>query len=199
MKRATDPELSGLRALAAADIPAVVALFERVYPQHRWADRNSCERCLHEVLFANPWREAALPSWLAEKDGRLTGCIGIVPRRMLLGGRPVRAAVGCLFMVDPGSRASLVALQLAQAALAGPQDLFIADGANDDARRLLVSAGGRAPLLYGLYWTRPLRPPRHALSLLGDRPGFRAAALALRAPRAAFDAVRARPRPHPFP
>ena len=182
------------RTLDAADIPAVVALLERVYPRHRWPDRAACESYLRETLFDNPWRDAALPSWLVEQDGRVTGFIGIVPRRMLLRERPVRAAVGCLFMVDPAARASLIALQLARAALAGPQDLFIADGANSEARRILLAAGGRAPLLYGLHWTRPLRPARYALSLLAKRGGVAGAAatLALRPAGALFDAAAAR-------
>jgi len=39
-------------------------------------------------------------------------------------------------MVHPGSRHSLVALQLGQRLLSGAQDLFVADGANDQAMRV---------------------------------------------------------------
>lgn len=198
VNRATDPHRAGLRPLTQADLPAVVALFERVYPQHRWADRQACESYLNEVLFANPWRDAALPSWIAEQDGHAAAFAGVVPRRMLLGRRPVLAAVGCLFMVDPALRASLLALQLARAMLDGPQDLFIADGANDEARRLLVSAGGRAPLLYGLHWTRSLRPARYALSLAESRAGLGVAARALRPAAALIDAAAARLPPNRF-
>src|SRR5206468_12935959 len=63
-------------------------------------------------------------------------------------------------------RQGLTMLQLVKAALSGPQDLFLADGANDQARRVWQTIGGTVPLLYNLHWTRPLRPARYLLSLL---------------------------------
>jgi len=198
VRRGRGAQRTGLRELTSADLPAVAQLFERVYPQHRWVDRSALERSLHEVLFANPWRDAALPSWIAERDGRAVGFAGVLPRRMLLGARPVLAAVGCLFMVDPASRGSLLAPRLARALLDGPQDLFIADGANDEARRLLAGAGGRAPLLYGLHWTRPLRPARYSLSLLESGARLGRMALALRPVCAPLDTVAARLPPNRF-
>ena len=58
-RRAPAAHGAGLRELAEADLPAVAQLFERVYPQHRWADRAASESNLREVLFGNPWRDAA--------------------------------------------------------------------------------------------------------------------------------------------
>src|SRR5262252_3774177 len=161
--------MATIRRLAEDDIAAVCALFSRAHPEARWTSQAACEAYFREILLDNPWSDLELPSWVAEEEDRMTGFAGVVPRRMLFRGRSIRVAVGCQFMVDPNRRNGLTALQLARAALSGPQDLFIADGANDSSRHLWAGLGGTAPLLYNLHWIRPLRPARFALSLLEDR------------------------------
>ena len=161
-----------LRTLAENDIPAVAALFGRVYPEHRWASQATCESYFREILFDNPWRDLQLPSWVAEENGRIAGFQAVMPRPMRFRGRPIRAAVSCQLMVDPDKRHSLTALQLAKACIAGPQDLTLADGANDLSRRIWIGLGGTAPLPYNLHWIRPLRPARYMLSLLEERAAF---------------------------
>jgi hypothetical protein len=185
-----------VRPMLEEDVPAAVELFERVYPQHRWRSRAACAAYFREILFAGPWRDPGLPSWVADDGGRLAGLYAVAPRRMRLGARALRVAVGCQFMVDAGPRRSLLALQLAQACLAGPQDLTLADGANDITRRMWRAVGGAVPLLYALHWTRPLRPARHALGLL-ERRGA-ALARALRPLAAGADALAARLPPNRF-
>jgi hypothetical protein len=189
--------MAAVRVLREDDVPAAVELFERAYPQHRWASRAACEDYFREILFASPWRDAALPSWAAFDGARLCGLYAILPRRMQLRARALRVAVGCQFMVDAGPRRNLVALQLARACLAGPQDLTFADGASDLTRRMWRSIGGTVPLLHSLHWTRPLRPARHALSLLARRAAPRLAAAA-GALCALPDALAARLRPNRF-
>jgi hypothetical protein len=184
-----------IRALVEADIPAVAALFRRVSPGQSWASQAACESYFREVLFDNPWRDPELPSWLAEEDGRLAGFQAVLPRPMLLRGRPLRVAVGCQFMVDPDKRHALTALQLAKAFLSGPQDLSLADGANEQVRRMWVGLGGTTSLLYSLHWTRLLRPTRYVLSLLGERNPIARAACPLATP---LDATFARLRPNRF-
>ena len=193
--------MSQVRVVTPDDIPGVAALVARVYPekQHLWPSRAACESYFREILFDNPWHDLELPSWLAEEDDRITGFYAVLPRRMLLHGRPLRVAVGCQFMVDPQHRNGLTWLQLAKASIAGPQDLTLADYATDQARRIWVGIGGAAPPLYSLQWIRPLRPARYVLSLLEERAGFpRPLALAARPLAAAADAVAARLRPNRF-
>src|SRR5258705_991442 len=122
----------------------------------------------------------------------MAGFAGVVPRRMAFRGRQICVAVGCQFMVDPNRRHGLTALQLARAALSGPQDLFIADGANDFSRQILTGLVGTTPLLYNLHWTRPLRPSRYALSLLEERVALpRALTMSSRSLVALVDALAA--------
>lgn len=193
--------MSRVRAVTPDDIPGVVALVARVYPekQHRWPSRAGRESYFREMLFDNPWHDLELPSWLAEDDGRVTGFYAVLPRRMLLHGSPIRVAVGCQFMVDPQHRNGLTWLQLAQACISGPQDLTLADGASDQARRMWLNIGGTVPQLYSLHWTRPLRPARYALSLLEERTAFPGPlAFAARPLAALADALAARLRPNRF-
>ena len=191
--------MATLRTLAENDIPAVAALFARVYPEHRWASQAACESYFREVLFDNPWRDLQLPSWVAEEDGRIAGFQAVIPRPMQFRGRPIRAAVSCQFMVDPDKRHSLTALQLAKACISGPQDLTLADGANVLSRRMWIGLGGTAPLLYNLHWVRPLRRARYMLSLLEERAAFpRLLTLAARPLSALADVLASRLCPNRF-
>ncbi len=84
---------------------------------------DDCRRYFREVFFDNPWRDAAVPSWVAVVDGRVAGFAGMMSRPMLFRGRRIRVAVDCNFFVDPALRRSLAALHLGKAILSGPQDL----------------------------------------------------------------------------
>ncbi len=118
---------------------------------------------------------------------------------MQLRGRPIRVAVSCQFIVDPGERRGLTALQLAKTCISGPQDLTLADGANDLSRRMWIGLGGTAPLLYNLHWVRPLRPVRYMLSRLQERAAFPLPlTLAARPLGALAEVLGARLRPNQF-
>ena len=130
--------MATIRVLSEDDLPAVTELFGRVYPGQHWISPAACEFYFREMLFDNPWRDLQVPSWVAEEHGRICGAYAVMPRRMLLRGRPLRVAVACQFMPDPDRRDALIALQLAKACLSGPQDLTLADGASDRARRMWV-------------------------------------------------------------
>ena len=189
--------MATIRILSERDIPAVAALFARVYPGHRWSSQAACESYFREMLFDNPWRDLEVPSWVAEEGGRISGCYAVLPRPMLFRGRTLRVAVGFQFMVDPGPRRGLTALQLAQACLSGSQDLTLADGATEQVRRGWLGIGGTTPLLFALHWTRPLRPARFLLSLMEERAGFPPLlTLAARPLCALADALTARLRPN---
>jgi hypothetical protein len=156
--------VAAVRAFSPEDIPAIVELFQRVYPEHGWNSAAECRRYFREIFCNSPWRDDDLPSWVAEAQGRIIGFAGVMPRPMLFRGRPIRVVVDCIFMVDPAVRDSLAALQMAQAILAGPQDLTLADGATERACDMWRGLGGEAPLGYNLHWLCPLRPARYLLN-----------------------------------
>jgi len=191
--------MAKIRVLAEDDVAGVVELFGRVYPERRWTSPKACYSYFREMLFDNPWRDLQIPSWVAEEGERIRGVYAVMPRRMLLRGRPLRVAAPCQFMVDPDRRNTLIALQLAKACLSGPQDLTLADGASEQMRRGWIGIGGAASLLYSLHWTRPLRPARYAVSLLEEREALpRAAGIAARPLCALADFIFGRLRPNRF-
>jgi hypothetical protein len=195
----TDLAKATIRVFAEDDVPAVAALFARVYPDQRWSSQAACESYFREMLFDNPWRDLDLPSWVAEERGRIIGFQTVMPRPMLFRRRPIRVAVSTQFMVEPERRHGFTALQLIQACLSGPQDLTLADGATDLSQRIWKRIGGAVPLLYNVHWTRPLRPARYALSLLEGRAALPPPLTFAARPLAALaDAVAARLFPNRF-
>lgn len=152
-----------VRPFVEKDIPHVARLHRSIF---RPARRDSAGLDAYHAYFTrvflhNPSRLASLPSLVyQEDDGRIAGFLGVVPRRMTMNGQRLLAAISSQFVVDPSSRVGLVAVRLAKAFLEGPQDLSIADEANDTARRIWEGLGGTTSLLHSMYWTRPLRPAR---------------------------------------
>jgi hypothetical protein len=167
--------MAGIRPLAAGDIPAVAALFSRVYPGARWASQAECETYFQQMFFANPWADPRLPSWVATEGPRAVGFIGVVPRPMRLRGQAVQAAVVTQLMVEQDGRHGVAAAQLLRKALAGPQALTVSDGANDTSRRMWEALGGQTSTLYSLQWRRLLRPAQSTLQRASS-PHGRAAA-----------------------
>lgn len=158
-----------LRALTPGDAALLAELHARVHPASAWPSSAAYAAYALDMLFGNPWVDPELPSWVAEEQGRLIAFIGIVPRRMRFGDRAIRVAVSCQLMVDPDKRASFVALELLRRLFAGPQDLSVADGANQASRALWEGCGGISSSLHALHWVRLLRPAQGLLRLAGAR------------------------------
>ena len=115
--------MAEIRAFTDEDIPQVARLHRRVFPRDDQgsAELDSYRDYFARVFFANPSRDAAIPSLVyQEADGRIVGFLGVAVRTMRMNGHRLRAAVSSQFIVDPGGRASLVAVRLAKTFLAGP-------------------------------------------------------------------------------
>lgn len=162
-----------VRPFADRDMRQVVDLHQKVFPQERPRSLEDYGDYFSRVFLRNPAGRGPLPSLVHEEDdGCITGFLGLVPRRVVAGGCAFQAMVSSQFIVDPASAVGLVAMRLAKAYLEGPQDLSIADEANDISRRIWEGLGGTTALLYSIYWTRPLRPFGLGLSYLRGRRGF---------------------------
>lgn len=161
---ATAHRAGHVRELTDDDLPRVDALCQRVFPH------SAHTTAFHHQLFvASPWHGENLPSLVYEDaSGKITGCLGVMPRLMAFRGRRIRVAVGHHFMVDPDSRSALAGMDLARRFFSGPQDLSLAEG-NELSQRIWEFFGGSICLLSSLTWTRALRPCRYALTLLERR------------------------------
>src|SRR6185437_15338764 len=99
-----------------------------------------------QIFFSGPLADDQLSSYVyVDQFGRIGGFMGVVPRRMLFGGRTLRVAVGTQLMVAAHCR-GLAARRLARALIQGPQDLTISDAVNGAGRSVWASVGGRTSL-----------------------------------------------------
>jgi hypothetical protein len=159
-----------VRPFSQQDIPEVTSLHLKVFAS-RGRDQASLAALFDEIFFRNPWRDE-LASLVYEDQGKIIGFLGILPRRMFVKDRPIWAAVSTQFMVEPGSRGTLAAVHLLKALFSGPQELCITDGANSGSRKLWEALGGVTAYLYGIHWTRTLRPITYMMRMLGGKRSY---------------------------
>jgi len=192
-------EATVVRDFRREDIAQAVDLHNRVFGANPAFSPATLGDYFNEVLFDNPWRDEALPSLMSlDGGGRITGLLGVLPRPMEFRGRRLRAAVCTQLMVAPSHRGRLTAVRLIKAFFSGPQDLSMGDGANEEARRLIVGLGGTAALPYSMHWIRPLRPARYVLSMLRKQPALRPLAALAQPLGALADMAAARMRQNRF-
>src|SRR5262249_45121455 len=112
-------KMKAVRPFVKSDIPQVVGLFQKVFFNNGQAAPSSSKLSAYfeEFFFHSPWveeeggekggAEEGITSLVYETDhGEIIGFIGVTPRRMVLRGQPIRAAVSMHFMVEPGSRST---------------------------------------------------------------------------------------------
>jgi hypothetical protein len=193
----TVSKVGPLSAASPDDLPAIVGLFERVYPQSGFLTERLTAH-LRRILTEHPWQTERIPSLTyRDRSGRVVGFIGVLPRPMLAGGRPIVMAVGHHFMVDPEHRTTLAGVQLLKAFVSGEQDLSICESAAD-VRRLWHAVGGTTSLLYSPIWTRPLQPSTYFASLLEQRGRMRTLATGLLPACRLIDWAATTARPSPY-
>jgi hypothetical protein len=202
--------MSSVRPFTKNDIPQVVKLFQKVFFNNgRTAPSTSkLDAYFEEMFFHNPCAdkraedgvEEDISSLVYEGDnGAITGFIGVIPRRMLLNGRPIRIAASMHFMVEPDSRSSLAGVRLLKTFFSGPQDLSLSDSGGAIGRKVWEGLGGATALAYSINWMRLLRPSRYALRFLARKNSlFRLFAGLLRPLCPIVDAMASRVMSHRF-
>ncbi len=102
-----------------------------------------------------------------DAGGDVRGFIGIWPRRMVMHGRTIEAAIAGSLMVDRPEEHPTAGARLLRSFLAGPQDLSFSETANDVSQRMWEKAGGERLAAASLDWLRVLRPAGFTVALAG--------------------------------
>jgi len=195
--------MNHIRSFTEKDSPPVAALFHKVHlandPTHANSSTHSTGVVFNEIFLRNPWRDENLSSLVCEdKNGAIIGFIGVTPRRMTIKGRPILAAVSAHLMLEPGRQSGLAGVRLLQQFLSGPQDLSIADFANNLGRKVWEGIGGRMSYIHSLQWVKALRPSARALSLAAGKLRLPRLSSIARPLSQLSDAMLARVSPHRF-
>jgi len=156
-----------VREFLDEDVPAVADLFCRVFRAGKGANPAAVAGHFREVYFGHPWPDAESPSLVLEGEGRVQGFFGVLPFPMRYRGRPVRAAIGGNYMVEPGLKDPFAGVRLLKQFLAQPRDLSMTDTSNDIGRKSWESQGGTTLHLYSLQWLKLLRPAGFAVAAAG--------------------------------
>jgi len=179
--------MGSVRPITEEDVPAVLNLHQRVLGKsggQSGAARR--EKAFRELYICSPMQNSLIrPLVYQERDGRIAGFLGVLMRPLSYKGKTFQCAVSAHFCVDPASR-GFAGAQLLTAYMEGPQDLSIADEANDTTRKLWHWFGGDVVLLRSLSWTLPLRPFRLGLQFTAKRAPNVARALPLLRPLASM-------------
>lgn len=172
-----------------SDVPALADLHCEVFYEGRRVASDGLRRYYREVFFGGPWRDPDCPSFVYRNlDGRLTGFIGCVPRRMQFDGSEIRVVVLHRLMVSRESDSSMPGLDLLKRVYEGSQELTFSDGVNDQGRAIEEFAGASTSWLYSTNWIRPLRPTSFLIGMLSRRSrGFRSIAWLLEPAARALD------------
>lgn len=145
-----------IRPFRREDIPGVVTLRRHAFRLSERDTPSDLADYFDVLFFGSPWCDPAFPSWVFQDErGAVGGFVGVLPRPVVWKGRPILAAVATQLMVAPGMSMP-VGHKLAKAFFSGPQDLSIADTANDAAHRIWLSMGGIASPGRRMSWHRVL-------------------------------------------
>src|SRR5271163_741890 len=151
-----------VRPFAEDDIPQVADLYWRFLRGRKGPAPPGVHAFLQELYFANPWIDSSLPSLVYDEKGKIAGFLGVIARRMSLGGQSIRVAFGGNFAVLPEFQTTLAGLHLLRTYMDGGQHLSQTDSANNASRTLLERFGFTTILPSSVHWVRPLRPARYA-------------------------------------
>jgi hypothetical protein len=159
-----------VRPCTEADMPAVAAMFQRNFRSERHPAPAELTAYLRALFLENPDHDPDLASRVfADADGTISGFIGILPARMTIHGRPIRAAIAGSFMVDRPDENPLAGARLLRAFFAGPQDLSISESANPVSQAMWERLGAKVAGQYSLEWLRVLRPAGFAVAIAAER------------------------------
>lgn len=167
-----------IRPFGKADIPQAARLHREVFDVPATCDIDDrYQKYFLRTFLSSPVSDVR-PLVHEEDDGRITGFLGIVGRRFMIGGRRVSAALSSQLVVHKDARRKFVGVMLLRQFLMGPQALSFADEANESSQKIWVRLGGSTAAPYSLHWVAPLHPAKFLAAIGPERwkPLMKAAA-----------------------
>lgn len=147
-----------VRPFVEQDIPQAADLFWNFMREREGQSPAEIRACFRNLYFASPWVDSAFPSFVYEaKNGKIVGFLGVITRKMAVGGQTIRLVYGGNFVVHPEGRANLAGMRLLGAYMARGADILLTDSANDTSRTLLEKLGFTTIAPLSMHWVRPLR------------------------------------------
>lgn len=155
-----------VRECRREDVPIVAGMFARVFQRGKDVPGSELPRYFENILFPDASNDSRSRVFL-DAQGDVRGFIGIWPRRMVLHGRTIEAAIAGSMMVDQPEAHPTAGARLLRAYLSGPQELSFSETANDISQRMWEKVGGQRLPAASLDWLRVLRPAGFAVALAG--------------------------------
>ena len=148
-----------VRPLRADDVPAVASLFQQTFRDPRTAPSADLTAYFGELFLHHPWYDEEIASRVhVAPDGSVDGFVGVLPMRMQIGDRAVRAAFAGSLMVKSPATNPLAGARLLRALLSGPQEVSLSETANPLSRQMWMRLGGKTLPTYSMEWVRVFRP-----------------------------------------
>ena len=155
------------------DIPALVKLHLKIYGVQDKGSINSLELHFRRILFDNPWRDEENPPLvLRSKKGDIEAFMGVIVRRMVYKGKPIRVVAAHSLMVDPDCGSPMAVINLMKKVLSGPQDLLISESSNARSTPFWTAMGAGVSYLHSTYWLCLFRPLKHFGAILSRKQGL---------------------------
>lgn len=162
--------MSQIRALEAADIPAVAMMFQRVLRNDTSAPPASLIDYMRHFYLDAPGLGDGIHSLVhIDGAGRVSGFVGVHALPMTFNGRNLRAAICGSLMVEDRDTDPMAGARLLKVFLDGPQDLSFSETANEVATQLWTRLRGVVLPQYSLDWVRVIRPSGFTLDLVAGR------------------------------
>jgi len=162
--------MSGVRPFQESDSSQVADLHRRGFKTGAVLSprlERAYERYFKTIFLNNPCASPGVSSLVFEEaGGAIVGFLGVTPQPMIFRDKPVLAAVSSQLIVDPVRRSTLAGVQLLKTFLSGPQDLSLADEANETAREIWRGLGGHSAVPQSIQWVKVFRPGDLLLSRL---------------------------------
>jgi hypothetical protein len=147
------------RPLIAQDIPSVASMFQNILRKNKKSSAPSLQAYIKDIFLDVQDKHPELPSRVHINDqGQVTGFLGVMPMRMELNGRTLKAAVCGSFMVEAHESDPFAGARLLRSVLSGPQDLSFTETSNDLSTAMWAKMNAHALPGYSLEWLRVLRP-----------------------------------------